>query len=60
MFLAYAPDRIAKDIGTDRQLCIDDVVAVAREPRNPPDEPGSVNLRHAPTSGREWEQVRTW
>ena len=31
MFLAYAPDRIAKDIGTDRQLFIDDdVVAVVK------------------------------
>ena len=31
MFLAYAPDRIAKDIGSDRQLFIDDdVVAVVK------------------------------
>ena len=31
MLLAYAPDRIAKDIGTDRQLFIDDdVVAVVK------------------------------
>ena len=31
MFLAYAPDRIAKDIGADRQLFIDDdVVAVVK------------------------------